>query len=148
LAPEILEVNKFKQLSEKCDIFSLGLSFLEILFKIELPQNGLLWHEIRSVGFKIPSEFLRNSNLKQMPNNLINLIQDMIIYESHERKDLNYLIENYPELRSRYERLSRNIYALSYSNFIKLEILSSEYDDHSISKRSNSYKFSFNNSSC
>lgn len=144
LAPEILEVNKFKQLSEKCDIFSLGLSFLEVLCKIELPQNGFLWHEIRSIGFKIPKEFLRNSNLNEIPDRLIDLIQDMIAFESINRKDLNYLIDNYPELRFRFEKLSRNEYARSYSSFFKSETLISELDDNIISKRSDSCKLSFN----
>jgi len=148
LAPEILATNKFKHLSEKCDIFSLGLSFLQILCKIELPQNGFLWHEIRSDRFTIQKEFLRNSNLKEIPINLIYLIQDMIVFDSKNRRDLNFLIDNYPELRFRYERLLRNEYSKSYSNFIHNEIMTSEFDDDNFNAtRCNSHKFSFNNSS-
>lgn len=71
----------------------------------------------------------------------------MIVFESRNRKDLNFLIDTYPELLFRYERLLRNDYSKTYLNFIKSEILVSEIDDHFIAKRSNSYKLSFNNAS-
>lgn len=44
IAPEILQ-SKF---SKAADIFSLGITILEVACKIELPQNGYLWHVLRS----------------------------------------------------------------------------------------------------
>lgn len=143
LAPEILEISKLKQLNEKCDIFSLGLSMLEILCKIKLPQNGFLWNSIRTNYFLIPEEFFKNSNLNQVSANMINMLQEMIAFDPFKRKELDYLIQNYPELKTRYEKLSLNEYTKTYTNYIIREDIEHELEDKMIAKRSNSYKFSF-----
>ena len=139
LAPEILEAKKFNQLNEKCDIFSLGLSIVEILFKIELPPNGLLWHQIRDDNFIIPNEFYFNSNIKEIPEEMLRLIYDMISFNSNNRKELNYFFENYPELKKRYGNLKNNNYKRSYENFIKYLDSEEEKDLQFSIKRSNSY---------
>lgn len=43
LAPELLE-GKF---GKHADVFSLGISMLEIACDLELPRNGTLWHQLR-----------------------------------------------------------------------------------------------------
>lgn len=47
LAPELLHEEIEKDLT-KSDIFSLGLSILEVLLGKQLPKNGNEWHELRS----------------------------------------------------------------------------------------------------
>lgn len=48
LAPEILSKRMF---TKEADIFSLGISFLEVSTNIELPSNGETWQELRSGTF-------------------------------------------------------------------------------------------------
>ena len=43
MAPELLN----RKLSQKCDIFSLGATLLEIASSMNLPQNGPLWSKLR-----------------------------------------------------------------------------------------------------
>lgn len=148
LAPEMMELNNSIKLNEKCDVFSLGLSILEILSKIELPENGLLWHRIRSRDFVLTREYFENGNIKDIPASMISLLHDMINSDSNSRKDLKYLIENYIELKTRFERLNTNKYTKSYANFLrKIEFKENEAADEGCIKKTNSslsYKQSFN----
>ena len=118
MAPEILEATKIKNLDERCDIFSLGLSIIEILFRIELPQNGPLWREIRSEGFKLPNEFYQHSNISNIPDNFYKLIYGMIHFDPKKRFGISYIFENFPELKTRMENLNRIDYKNSYENFL------------------------------
>ena len=43
LAPEVLS----GYFSKKADIFSLGITLLELACDLDLPANGTLWHELR-----------------------------------------------------------------------------------------------------
>lgn len=87
--------------------------------KIELPQNGSLWHQIRSEKFIIKREYFINSNLKEIPNSIINLIQDMIEFFPKDRKDLNHFINNYMDLKIRYDKLINNEYTRSFKTFLE-----------------------------
>jgi serine/threonine protein kinase len=126
LAPEILKTTKFKELNYKCDNFSLGLSILEILFNVELPQTGKLWKEIRSENFKIPNDFYDRSNLTNIPSQMIEIIMQLIHADQTRRQDIPYLFESFPELRRRNYRLNNKEYIrtlnpqsiLEESNFI------------------------------
>ena len=117
MSPELLKANKFNQLNEKCDIFSLGLSILEIICKIELPYNGDAWRYIRSGNFSLTNEYFNNSNLIDIPNDIIMLIEDMIRVNSNERKNLNSLLEDYIELKNRYQNLLNGNYQRN-TNFL------------------------------
>jgi hypothetical protein len=117
MSPELLKANHFNQLNEKCDIFSLGLSILEIISRIELPSNGEAWRYIRSRNFNLKKEFFNNSNLKEIPINIIRLIEDMICINPDKRKDLNCLIEDYFELKNRYLNLLNGTYIRNTSLF-------------------------------
>ncbi len=118
MAPEIMEATRIKDLNDNCDIFSLGLSILEILFKIELPQNGVLWRQIRSQNFIIQNEFLNNSNLKEIPNEFFNLIYGMIHFDSKKRFNIEQIFQKFPELSLRLEKQFKNEYYFSYEEFL------------------------------
>ena len=46
LAPEVLSGT----FSKACDIFSLGMTLLELATDVDLPKGGQLWHDLRSRG--------------------------------------------------------------------------------------------------
>lgn len=52
IAPEVLQ----SQFSKAADIFSLGITILELACKLELPRNGYLWHVLRSG--RLPENYL------------------------------------------------------------------------------------------
>ena len=52
------------KINEKTDIFSLGLTLLELIAKIELPYNGELWHKLREENFQITENFFDKCNIK------------------------------------------------------------------------------------
>lgn len=119
MAPEILEATRIKNLDERCDIFSLGLSIIEILFRIELPQNGVLWKQIRSEDFKIPADFYKHSNIpNDISNDFYKLIYGMINYDPKKRYDISYIFDNFSELKKRNNLLNRNEYKNSYENVL------------------------------
>ena len=98
-------------IDNRCDVFSLGLSFLEIINNIFLPPNGKLWRDIRSDDFLIPDEFLKNCYIKDNKE-FIKLIYKMIS-PIKNRPNLFELIQSYPELSKRYEMLQKNKYEKS-----------------------------------
>lgn len=66
IAPETLQ-NIF---TKAADIFSLGITILELASKLELPKNGYLWHTLRS-GI-LPDHFL--------PRTIFSFISTRIFY--------------------------------------------------------------------
>ena len=110
LFENIDNISKSK-IDNRCDVFSLGLSFLEIMSNIILPNNGKLWRDIRNDNFVIPDEFLNNWNIKDNKE-FIKLINQMIS-PINIRPTLIELINSYPELNQRYEMLKKNKYQKS-----------------------------------
>lgn len=53
IAPELLQ----GCFTKAADIFSLGITILELACNLDLPKNGYLWHKLRS-GM-LPDEFIR-----------------------------------------------------------------------------------------
>ena len=98
-------------IDNRCDVFSLGLSFLEIIADVFLPPNGKLWRDIRSDDFVISPEFLSNCNIEDNEE-FIKLINQMIS-PINNRPNLFELIKSYPELSKRYEMLQKNKYEKS-----------------------------------
>ena len=106
---ECLDSISLKKINNKTDIFSLGLTFLEIIAKIELPSNGQLWKDLRNSGSDILSnETFFNSNISDVKEFLL-LIKKMI-KPVNERPSLIDLINETSELNKRYELLKRNAY--------------------------------------
>jgi membrane-associated tyrosine/threonine-specific cdc2-inhibitory kinase len=50
LAPEVMQ----GVVTTKADVFSLGLTVLEIACHVDLPKGGELWHELRNGEFPYP----------------------------------------------------------------------------------------------
>ena len=98
-----------KKINNKTDIFSLGLTILEIIAKIELPSNGQLWKDLRNSGSDILSnKIFVNSNISDIED-FLKLIKKMI-KPVNERPSLMELINETSELNKRYELLKRKSY--------------------------------------
>lgn len=59
LAPEVMQ----GQVTTKADVFSLGLTLLEVACSVDLPKQGALWHTLRQ-GKSLPEPCARG-NLHQ-----------------------------------------------------------------------------------
>jgi serine/threonine protein kinase len=141
---ENIQINDNSQISNKCDVFSLGLTILEILCKIELPQNGVLWKTIRAENFEVPEEFINNSNIK-INKKMIQLVKSLLIINPEGRPSILSIFENseFEQISSRYKKLLNKEYIryLNPKKYMEMD----DIDDISpmiYNKRSNSYKLS------
>jgi hypothetical protein len=106
---ECLDSISLKKIKNKTDIFSLGLTILEIIAKIEIPSNGQLWKDLRNSGSDILSnKIFVNSNISDIED-FLKLIKKMI-KPVNERPSLMELINETSELNKRYEFLKRKSY--------------------------------------
>jgi serine/threonine protein kinase len=133
ISPELFYRDK-DFINTKTDIFSLGLSILQILTNVELPKNGLTWQLIRTVG--IPKEYLDEIPYFNGDNQIFkNLIINMTSYRSQNRPDLESILndkENYPYLYERYQLLLNDKYTFKF-DLNKLEIFRRDSYDFSSS---------------
>lgn len=53
LAPEVMQ----GCVTTKADVFSLGLTMLEICCNVDLPKGGNLWHQLRNGEFPEPTNY-------------------------------------------------------------------------------------------
>lgn len=139
ISKELFKSNDKESLSNidnRCDVFSLGLSFLEIMAKIYLPHNGKLWKDIREDNFIMPNEFLNNWNIEDNVQ-FLNLIKQMIS-PVNKRPTLIELIHQFPELNKRYELLNKNKYEKS------CELLKIFNNDNNEDKKNNDINSSYN----
>jgi len=134
LAPEALSSNfRFSKLCYKCDIFSLGLSFAEILFKIELPQSGILWERIRKENFYFESDQILNSNMRNnIDPELVKLIYLMINAKVENRPSIDQIMEGFSELSTRNIKMLKNVYIRNYNPSSYMDI-----EDDSVSNSKN-----------
>ena len=114
MSKELLNFNSKGILNTKTDIFSLGLSILEIMANITLPSYGESWAELRSDNFQIKDKLLQNWNITEKKEDFIKLILKMIA-PLDKRADLNEIINNFEDLKKRYELLKNNDYKKSQS---------------------------------
>lgn len=149
LSPELFAK---KDVTYKTDIFSLGLSFLEILTQFNLPKNGLLWRQIREVG--IPSELLDKITNIVDKNMIQNLILNMTNVNPNLRCNIESILNdniNYPMFYSRYMNLLNGQYKNMFDPFNWKGFVQGTIYDYScvqdiqknFAKRSDSTKFSF-----
>ena len=150
ISPELFYKDK-ETITKKTDIYSLGLSILQILSNIDLPNNGPTWQIIRTKG--IPEDFLAKIPLFDGQNEIFKkLIISMTNNKANERPDLDTILndkENYPALYEKYQQVLNGKYK-SLIDLNKLENYRRDsYDFHSsigsfkrrFAKRSDSMKF-------
>ena len=112
ISKEFFNFNSKGILNTKTDIFSLGLSILEIIAKINLPSSGESWAELRSDNFQIKEKLLENWNINENKETFVQLISRMIT-SIDKRAELADLIKDFKELNKRYELLLNNKYKKS-----------------------------------
>lgn len=122
MAPEILLARRIKDLDEKVDIFSTGVSFMELLFKMDLPQGGEKWSELRSQRYIIPKEGFNFSNVRNVPEDFCNLIYGMIHEIPKKRFSIQYIFENFPEIGRRWNSFLSGKYQSSFEDFVKNQL--------------------------
>lgn len=150
ISPELFYKDK-ETITKKTDIYSLGLSILQILSNIDLPNNGPTWQIIRTKG--IPEDFLAKIPLFDGQNEIFKkLIISMTNNKANDRPDLDTILndkENYPVLYEKYQQVLNGKYK-SLIDLNKLENYRRDsYDFHSsigsfkrrFAKRSDSMKF-------
>ena len=150
ISPELFYKDK-ETITKKTDIYSLGLSILQILSNIDLPNNGPTWQIIRTKG--IPEDFLAKIPLFDGQNEIFKkLIISMTNNKANDRPDLDTILndkENYPALYEKYQQVLIGKYK-SLIDLNKLENYRRDsYDFHSsigsfkrrFAKRSDSMKF-------
>ena len=103
ISKELFHFDINSKINEKSDIFSLGLTILELLSKIELPYNGELWHKLRNENFKISENFFEKCNIENNKEFII-LISQMIL-PLEKRPNLKEIINYFPKLKIRYNNL-------------------------------------------
>jgi serine/threonine protein kinase len=136
-----------KNITHKSDIYSLGLSILEILSQIKLPKNGNVWQRIRNYG--IPDEFLN-----KIPEEFNHLIINMTNINPSNRREIEEIFNdnfNYPQLYQRFILLNngnyeRNFNPINWKEFQKknsFDFTKVEVDNihQRYVKRSDSWKF-------
>ena len=112
ISKELFNFNSQGILNTKSDIFSLGLSILEVIAKINLPSSGESWAELRSDNFQIKDKLLENWNINENKEIFVQLISRMIT-SIDKRAELGDLINDFKELKKRYELLVNNKYKKS-----------------------------------
>ena len=121
-------------ISHKTDIYSLGLSILEILIEENLPKNGPTWQEMRNR--EIPKDFfdkiiLIENNFEER-DKLKDLIKEMTQINSNERIELDSLLNDvnkYPELFNRFQKLKLGQYEKNILINININICNCSLDD-------------------
>ena len=103
ISKELFHFDKNSKINEKSDVFSLGLTLLELIAKIELPYNGELWHKLRDENFKITDNFFEKCNIKNHKEFMI-LISQMIL-PFGKRPNLKEIINYFSKLKTRYEKV-------------------------------------------
>ena len=138
IAPEIL--NDKHNIGFKSDIFSLGLSLLEILAKVDLPQNGEMWKSIRMKdNYKIVDELYIKWDIKS--ESLLNLIKRMVCVNVCNRPSTEELLNEFIELKHRMVNLQNklNMMNVDDSNDDMVMVIDEEDEELNV-KRTNSLK--------
>ena len=105
LAPEVL-LNS-NNITCAADIFSLGMTFLELATDLDLPRGGDLWHQLRNRN--VPANII--SSLSQ---DLVEVIMKMIETDHLKRATVDQLL-NMPVIKRLIAANKRKIF---YSNII------------------------------
>ena len=101
ISKEVLTSKNLIDIKNKSDLFSLGLSYIELLFKVELPKSGPLWIKLREGEFIIDNEIIKNANFN-VAMNMIHIINALINPIADNRPNTDEIIMKIPELSMRY----------------------------------------------
>ena len=103
ISKELFHFEEYKnnKINDKSDVFSLGLTILELVAKIELPYNGELWHKLRNENFIISESFFKKCNIENHKEFMILISQMILPFE--QRPNLKEIINHFPKLKNRYE---------------------------------------------
>ena len=133
ISPELF-YEQSKKISHKTDIYSLGLSILEILINEDLPTNGNIWQNIRKNG--IPQELL--DKIPKFSDGSHEKFTDIILkmtnINSENRIDLEYLLNdklNCLNLINKFALLKR----YKYNNDILKNIMGNAYSSLNIDEK-------------
>lgn len=107
IAPEIMKGH----FSKAADVFSLGITILELSCNLELPPNGPLWQELRSNV--LPEEFI-----KVLSPELQNVIRYMMASEPARRPTVDDLLIT-PKLLALQQSRKRWKYLKYFKNFLR-----------------------------
>lgn len=110
LAPEVLKHGKY---TKAADIFSLGMTILELATDLDVPRGGEGWHKLRTG--KLPKDLQHN-----LSNNLVDIIVKMIDPNYERRLTVDQLlaipiIAKYVQIRNR--KLNWLKFISYFSNF-------------------------------
>ncbi|XP_074660292.1 membrane-associated tyrosine- and threonine-specific cdc2-inhibitory kinase-like [Tubulanus polymorphus] len=83
MAPELLE----GRVGKAADIFSLGITILELASDLDLPRGGEGWHQLRTN--QIPTQFLKGKS-----SDLLAIISSMMTMDPNCRPSVNSILEN------------------------------------------------------
>nr|XP_006818820.1 PREDICTED: membrane-associated tyrosine- and threonine-specific cdc2-inhibitory kinase-like [Saccoglossus kowalevskii] len=97
LAPEILQ----GRYGKPADVFSLGITFLELACDLELPKGGDLWHQLRSGN--IPKDITQN-----LSDDLRYVIYTMMDPDVQHRPTLDQILA-IPVVRREWKRRRREL---------------------------------------
>jgi len=79
-------LQNYNNITCAADIFSLGMTILELSTDLDLPRSGELWHQLRSA--QVPSNLIRS-----LSSNLVEIIMKMIEPDHLIRATSNQLLQ-------------------------------------------------------
>lgn len=97
LASEVLD----RVYTKACDIFSLGISMLELATDLVLPPNGPLWHQLRKEA--LPDEYYQNT----VPAEIRAVIPHMMLFDYDKRPSVENLLQRPCVKKAMNDRLTR-----------------------------------------
>ena len=129
LAPELME----GIFSKAADIFSLGITILELACSLELPKGGLLWHQLRTN--QLPLEFTLG-----LSDDLILLVSTMMAPNPTQRPTVDDILAmtSVVQARRKYQTVGKLDIALKplfYIMFLIRALLSFIYNLISVRKK-------------
>ena len=109
MAPEVLHSNY--NITCAADVFSLGMTILELATDLDLPRGGEPWHQLRNG--QIPSHLVSS-----LSKDLIDIIMKMIEPDHLKRAKVDELL-NIPRIKSLINKNKRKLFLNKMTNYFK-----------------------------